>query len=137
MDFKDFNAKIIEEFRSNQGIVGGMFEGAPILLLHTVGAKSGQERVNPMMYQKVGHDYAVFASMAGAPNNPAWYHNLVAEPAVSIEVGADLVDVNARQTEGEERATIWEAQKSTFPTFAEYEAKTTRQIPVMILSPRT
>ena len=133
-DMQDFNSKIIEEFRANEGKVGGMFEGAPILLLHSVGAKSGQERINPMMFQKVGDDYAVFASMAGAPTNPAWYHNLTANPTARIEVGTDEFSVVARQTDGNERETIWETQKSRFPTFAEYEAKTSRVIPVMILT---
>jgi deazaflavin-dependent oxidoreductase (nitroreductase family) len=131
---QDFNNKIIDEFRANEGVVGGMFEGAPILLLHSLGAKSGQERINPMMYQKVGDDYAVFASMAGAPTNPAWYHNLKANPSVRIEVGTDDLSVVARQTEGDERETIWETQKARFPTFADYEAKTSRVIPVMVLS---
>ena len=133
-ELQNFNAGIIEEFRANDGKVGGMFEGAPILLLHTVGAKSGQERINPMMFQKVGNDYAVFASMAGAPTNPAWYHNLKANPSVTIEVGTDEFSVVARQTEGDEREEIWETQKNRFPTFAEYEAKTSRVIPVMILA---
>lgn len=133
-DTQDFNTKIIEEFRANEGKVGGMFEGAPILLLHSVGAKSGQERINPMMYQKVGDDYAVFASMAGAPTNPAWYHNLKANPSAKIEVGTDELAVVARQTEGSEREEIWETQKTRFPTFAGYEAKTTRVIPVMVLA---
>ena len=133
-EMQDFNSKIIEEFRANEGKVGGMFEGAPILLLHSVGAKSGQERINPMMFQKVGDDYAVFASMAGAPTNPAWYHNLKANPTARIEVGTDEFAVVARQTDGDERETIWETQKSLFPTFAEYEAKTSRVIPVMVLT---
>ena len=133
-ELEHFNAGIIEEFRANDGKVGGMFEGAPILLLHTVGAKSGQERINPMMFQKVGNDYAVFASMAGAPTNPAWYHNLKANPSVTIEVGTDEFSVVARQTEGDEREEIWETQKNRFPTFAEYEAKASRVIPVMIMA---
>jgi deazaflavin-dependent oxidoreductase (nitroreductase family) len=135
-DMNDFNEKVIAEFRENEGLVGGMFEGAPILLLHHTGAKSGTQRVTPMMYQQVGDEYAVFASMAGAPNNPAWYHNLVANPDVKIEVGTDEVSVTARATEGDERTGIWEQQKSLFPTFGEYEAKTTREIPVVVLSTR-
>src|SRR6202034_3181117 len=92
---EDWNSKIIEEFRANGGKVGGNFEGAPLLLLHTVGAKSGQPRVNPMMYQKVSDGYAVFASYAGAPTNPAWYHNLLAHPQVQAEIGTDTVDLVA------------------------------------------
>jgi deazaflavin-dependent oxidoreductase (nitroreductase family) len=132
-DVEDWNAKIIEEFRANGGRVGGQFEGAPLLLLHHTGAKSGIERVNPMMYQTVGDDLAVFASKAGAPTNPDWYHNLVAHPRARVEVGSDTVDVHARVAEGEERSRIWEKQKKDYPGFAEYEASTTRQIPVVIL----
>ncbi|MDH5293446.1 MAG: nitroreductase family deazaflavin-dependent oxidoreductase [Acidimicrobiia bacterium] len=131
----DWNAAIIEEFRANGGRVGGQFEGAPLLLLHSVGARSGKERVNPMMYQAVGDAYAVFASKAGAPSNPDWYHNLVANPQATIEVGAIAVDVRARIAEGAERDTIWETQKERYPGFADYEASTTRQIPVVVLEP--
>src|ERR1700758_1346917 len=92
----DWNAKIIQEFRANSGKVGGSFEGAPLLLLHTTGAKTGQERVNPMMYRRVGDSYAVFASKAGAPINPDWYHNLVANPMVRAEIGTQTLDLTAR-----------------------------------------
>jgi deazaflavin-dependent oxidoreductase (nitroreductase family) len=129
----DFNTSIIEEFRANQGKVGGPFEGAPLLLLHTTGAKSGQERINPMMYAAVGDDLAVFASKAGAPTNPDWFHNLRANPAASVELGADSFGVSARVAEGDERERIWSAQKSAYPGFAEYEEKTDREIPVVIL----
>ena len=111
----DWNAAIIEEFRANEGRVGGQFEGAPLLLLHSVGAKSGKERVNPMMYQAVGDAYAVFASKGGAPSNPDWYHNLVANPEATIEVGGITVEVRARIAEGVERDTIWETQKERYP----------------------
>src|SRR5215472_13617487 len=131
----DWNAKIIAEFRANGGKLGGGFEGAPVLLLHTTGAKTGQERVNPMMYRRVGVNYAVFASKAGAPTNPDWYHNLVANPAVTAEIGTQTVDLTARVAETAEREPIWAAQKADFPGFAEYEQKTSRQIPVVILVP--
>jgi deazaflavin-dependent oxidoreductase (nitroreductase family) len=131
----DWNTAIIEEFRSNGGTVGGQFEGAPLLLLHTVGARSGQERVNPMMYRQIGDNYAVFASKAGAPTNPDWYHNLVANPAVTAEIGGDTVRMHARVADPDERETIWTAQKTEYPGFADYETKTTRQIPVVILEP--
>lgn len=131
----DWNAAIIKEFRENDGKVGGQFEGAPLLLLHHTGAKTGQERVSPVMYQAVGPDYAVFASKAGAPTNPDWYHNLLANPQASVEVGTGTVEVSARVAEGEERERIWTKQKADYPGFAEYEEKTTRQIPVVILSP--
>jgi deazaflavin-dependent oxidoreductase (nitroreductase family) len=129
----DFNTPIIEEFRANAGKVGGNFKGAPILLLHSTGAKSGKERVNPMMYRKAGDDIAVFASKAGAPTNPDWYHNLVAHPEATAEIGTDTVSMVARVTKGDERTEIWEAQKKEFPGFADYETKTTREIPVVIL----
>jgi deazaflavin-dependent oxidoreductase (nitroreductase family) len=131
----DWNTPIIEEFRANGGKVGGQFEGAPLLLLHTVGARTGQQRVNPMMYRRVGDNYAVFASKAGAPTNPDWYHNLVANPDVTAEIGGDTVPLRARVAGPEERETIWTAHKAQNPGFAEYERKTTRQIPVVILEP--
>ena len=131
----DFNSKIIEEFRANEGKVGGPFEGAPLLLLHTVGAKSGQPRVNPMMYMQVPGGYAVFASKGGAPVNPDWYHNVLAHPRVTAEIGTGTVEFLARVAAGEERERIWIAQKSAYPGFADYEQKTTRQIPVIILEP--
>lgn len=131
----DWNSHIIEEFRANAGKVSGQFEGAPLLLLHTVGAKTGQQRVNPMMYQQVPGGYAVFATKAGAPDNPDWYHNLLAHPQVTAEVGTSTVDVTARVAQGEEREQIWTAQKAAYPGFAEYEQKTTRQIPVIVLEP--
>jgi len=133
---EDWNSKIIAEFRANEGKVGGQFEGAPLLLLHTVGAKSGQPRVNPMMYQDIGgNNVAVFASKAGAPTNPDWYHNLLANPRVSAEIGTGTVEAVARVAEGDERERIWAAQKRAYPGFADYETKTTRQIPVVILEP--
>ncbi|MET7421160.1 nitroreductase family deazaflavin-dependent oxidoreductase [Dactylosporangium sp. NPDC005555] len=131
----DWNTKIIEEFRANEGKVGGQFEGAPLLLLHTTGARSGQERVHPMMYQQVDGGYAVFASKGGAPTNPDWFHNLVAAPRVSAEIGTGTVELVARVTEGDEREQIWTAQKAAYPGFADYEQKTTRQIPVVVLEP--
>jgi deazaflavin-dependent oxidoreductase (nitroreductase family) len=133
--FNDWNAKIIAEFRANGGKVGGNFEGAPLLLLHTTGAKSGKARVHPMMYRAIAGGYAVFASKAGAPTNPDWYHNLVAHPAVQAEIGAQTLALTARVADDAEREPIWTAQKADFPGFAEYEKSTTRQIPVVILEP--
>ncbi|HZQ78017.1 MAG TPA: nitroreductase family deazaflavin-dependent oxidoreductase [Acidimicrobiia bacterium] len=129
----NWNAQIIEEFRANGGRVGGRFEGRPMLLLHTVGAKSGEPRVNPMVYQPDGDKLVVFASFAGGPKNPAWYHNLVAGGPASVEVGTETFPVTARVTEGAERDRYWSKQKQDIPTFAEYEAKTTREIPVVVL----
>jgi deazaflavin-dependent oxidoreductase (nitroreductase family) len=134
-DFNDWNSKIIDEFRTNSGKVGGPFEGAPLLLLHTTGAKSGKERVNPVMYRPLDGGYAVFASKGGAPTNPDWYHNLVADPSVQAEIGSQTVSLTARVASGDERERIWSAHKAANPGFAEYEAKTSRQIPVVILEP--
>lgn len=132
----DFNDEIISEFRANEGKVGGPFEGAPVLLLHHTGAKSGTERVNPVVYQPLDNGrLAIFASKAGADTNPDWYHNLVANPRTTIEVGTATVSVTSRVTEGSEREAIWSAQKAAAPGFAEYENKTTRQIPVLVLDP--
>ena len=135
-DGDDFNGKVIEEFRANGGKVGGFFEGAPMLLLHHNGAKTGTERVNPLMYQQVGGSYAIFASAGGGPRDPQWFRNLVAHPEVKLEVGTSTVQVRARVTEGDERASIWEAQKERYPQFAEYEKNTApRVIPVIVLDP--
>ena len=131
----DFNTQIINEFRENGGKVGGNFEGAPLLLLHTKGAKSDEERVHPVMYQRDGDKLAVFASYGGMPTNPAWYHNLLAHPDVTAEVGGEKAAFTARVAEPDERARIWEKQKADYPGFAEYEQKTTREIPVVILEP--
>ena len=131
-----WNDKVIEEFRANGGKVGGQFDGAPLLLLHTTGAKSGQERVSPVMYQQVGDAYAVFASYAGLDVNPAWYHNLLAHPDVSAEIGTDTVALHARDLPPAERDPIWEKQKAAYPGFADYESKTDRTIPVVLLERR-
>jgi deazaflavin-dependent oxidoreductase (nitroreductase family) len=131
----DFNAKIIEEFHTNEGRVGGMFEGMPLLLLHHTGAKSGKSRVNPLAYQSDGGRYVVFASKAGAPTNPDWYHNLKAHPNITIEVGADTIDVVAGEASGEERERLYRTQAERVPQFADYEEKAGRVIPVMVLTP--
>ena len=132
----DWNSKIISEFRENGGKVGGPFEGGTLLLLHTTGARTGQERVNPVMYRDLGDGrYAVFASKAGAPTNPDWYHNLVANPRVSAEIGSSTQQFTARVAEEDERERIWAPHKQQNPGFAEYERNTTRQIPVVILDP--
>jgi deazaflavin-dependent oxidoreductase (nitroreductase family) len=135
-DIGDFNTGIIEEFRAHAGRVAGNFEGAPLLLLTTVGAKSGKTRVNPMMYLEEGARRYVFASKAGAPSNPDWYHNLVANPNVSIEVGSEVIDVVATPVEEDERSRIYAEQARRYPGFGEYQAKTDRVIPVVALDPR-
>jgi deazaflavin-dependent oxidoreductase (nitroreductase family) len=129
----DWNSGIIEEFRANGGKVSGPFEGAPLLLLHTKGAKTGAERVNPLMYRPEGDALAIFASKAGAPTNPDWYYNLLANPKVTVEVGTQTREMVARVADGEERDRIWAAHKQNAPGFADYEQKTTRQIPVVLL----
>ena len=129
----DWNTKIIEEFRANDGKVGGNFEGAPLLLLHTTGAKSVQERVHPVMYLPAGDRYAVFASYAGAPTNPAWFHNLIANPEVTVEVGSETFSARATVAERAERDKLYRQQAELYPGFAEYEAKTDRVIPVVLL----
>ena len=131
---RDWNKAIIEEFRANEGRVGGNFEGRPILLLHHKGAKTGVERVNPLAYQPLENGaVAIFASKGGAPTNPDWYHNLRANPDASVELGTEKYDVTARVAEGDERERIWSRQKELMPGFAQYEKSTTRQIPVIVL----
>jgi deazaflavin-dependent oxidoreductase (nitroreductase family) len=132
-DPNDWNTKITEEFRSNEGRVGGPFEGAPMLLLTTKGAKTGQTRVNPMMYLADGGATYVFASKAGAPNNPDWYHNLVAHPVVTVEMGTETFEANARVVTGADRDRIYARQAELYPGFAEYQEKTSRVIPVVAL----
>jgi len=129
----DFNKGVIEEFRANGGRVGGPFEGAPLLLLTTVGAKSGAARTTPLMYLPDGERLVIFASKAGAPTNPAWYHNLLANPSATIEVGSDTFDVDVSVATGEERERLFNQQSELMPQFADYAQKTTRQIPVVVL----
>lgn len=135
-DADDFNRRNIEEFRANHGKLGGQFEGAPVLLLHTIGARSGAERVSPMMYLADGDRYLVFASAAGADRNPAWYWNLVEHPDAGIEVGDDRLDVQAVELTGTERDEKYALQAQRYPGFAEYERRTTRKIPVLALTVR-
>jgi deazaflavin-dependent oxidoreductase (nitroreductase family) len=131
----DFNQGVIDEFRANSGEVGGPFAGLPLVLVHHTGAKTGKEYVNPLAYQRLDDDtVAVFASKGGAPTNPDWFHNLVANPKTRIELGDETYDVTARVAEHDERSRIWEAQKQAFPNFAEYEQTAAgREIPVVVL----
>jgi deazaflavin-dependent oxidoreductase (nitroreductase family) len=131
----DFNAQIIDEFHANEGRVGGMFEGMPLLLLHHTGAKSGKNRINPLAYQSDDGRYVVFASKGGAPTNPDWYHNLKAQPNVTIELGTDRIDVVASEATGDERERLFRTQAERVPQFAEYEKKAGRVIPVIVLTP--
>ena len=135
-ELNDWNARIIEEFRTNAGRVGGRFEGAPVLLLTTTGAKSGKKRVNPMMYLLENGTVYVFASKAGAPTNPDWYHNLVAHPEVTVELGVETYQATATVVEGPERDRIYAHQSELYPGFAEYQQKTDRVIPVVALERR-
>lgn len=132
-DVQDWNTRIIEEFRANEGRVGGQFEGAPMLLLHTTGARSGKERVNPMMFLDLDGRRYVFASKAGADTDPDWYRNLVANPEVTVEAGTETYTATASTLTGAERDRIYAEQASRYPGFAEYAAKTTRVIPVVEL----
>jgi deazaflavin-dependent oxidoreductase (nitroreductase family) len=130
-----WNAKIIEEFRANEGRVGGPFERTPLLLLHTKGAKTGEERVNPLAYMRDGDRHAVFASKGGAPTNPDWYHNLVANPEVTIEVGTESIKGRAYVATDPERTELWTRQVGAMPAFGEYEKKSGRTIPVIVIEP--
>jgi deazaflavin-dependent oxidoreductase (nitroreductase family) len=120
-EVNEFNRRIIEEFRSNHGRVGGPFEGAPVLLLHTTGARSGEERVHPLMYLADDGRYLLFASAAGVDRSPAWYWNLVANPDASIEVGDEHLDVSAVELSGEKRDTKYAEQAQRYPQYAEYQ----------------
>jgi deazaflavin-dependent oxidoreductase (nitroreductase family) len=132
-DMNEWNRRIIEEFRENEGRVGGQFEGAPLLLLHTTGAKSGQTRIHPVMYLDLdGHRY-VFASKAGADSDPDWYRNLVANPEVEVEVGSETHEATAVPVTGAERDRVYAEQATRYPGFVEYQEKTTRVIPVVEL----
>jgi len=129
----DFDENVINEFRTNGGKVGGPFEGAPMMLLTTTGAKSGQVRTKPVVYTRDGDRFVIIASKAGAPTNPDWFHNLVANPEVILEVGDERFPARATVTTGEERRRLYEAQAARMPGFAEYAQKTTREIPVVVL----
>jgi deazaflavin-dependent oxidoreductase (nitroreductase family) len=133
----DYNAQIIDEFRANEGRVGGMWEGTPLVLLHHTGAKSGKNRATPVAYLSDGGRYVVIASNGGAPTSPDWYHNLKAHPNITIEVGTGTIDVVASEATGEERERLFRTQAERFPQLSEHEQKTERVIPVMVLTPTT
>jgi deazaflavin-dependent oxidoreductase (nitroreductase family) len=132
-DMKAFNAALIEEFRANGGKVGGRFEGRPVLLLTTTGARSGRPFTSPLVYLDDGGRTYVFASKAGAPSHPDWHHNLVANPAVTVELGTERYEAKAVLITGEERDRIYAKQVEAAPNFGEYQQKTTRIIPVIAL----
>ena len=130
----DWNQAIIAEFRANGGKVGGPFADATLLLLHTTGAKSGQPRINPVVYTTDGDRLIVIASKAGAPTNPDWYHNLVANPQVTVEVGTEQFQAHAAVAAEPERTRLFEQMSAQRPGFAEYQRNTTRVIPVIVLT---
>jgi deazaflavin-dependent oxidoreductase (nitroreductase family) len=131
---ENFNQDIIDQFRANNGtMIEGMFKGAPLLLLNTTGAKSGQPRINPLAYTRDGDRYVIIASKGGAPTSPDWFHNVVANPEVVVEVGPERFPARASVAEGAERDRLYAAQAALMPGFAEYEKKTTRRIPVIVL----
>lgn len=136
-EMREFNERIISEFRENGGKVGPPFEGAPMVLITTTGAKSGKRHTTPLVYLPDGERVVIFASKAGAPTNPAWYHNLVANPDVHAEVGTDAgieeYEATAVEVKGEERDALYGRQAEKFPNFAEYQEKTERIIPVIAL----
>ena len=132
---RDRNARIIEEFRSNEGKVGGYFAGRPMLLLHTKGRKTGLPRTNPVVYLPDGDRFVIIASKGGAPKDPQWYRNLVADPNVEIEVGTRTIPVKAVVISGPERDELYARQVEKMPAFADYERKTERTIPVIALEP--
>ncbi len=134
-DINAWNRKFMEGYRAEGGKVGGNFEGVPLLILHSTGAKSGEPRENPLVYQPQGSSFVVFASGGGAPRHPDWYYNLVAMPHAVVEVGEEVVEVTARVANGSERDWLWDLQKRSIPAFAEHEQKTVRQIPVIVLEP--
>jgi len=131
---QDFNQSVISEFRANQGKVGGRFANTPVLLLTMTGAKSGRSLTKPLTYTRDGDRIIVIASLGGAPKNPSWYHNLVANPVATVELGSERFQVRATVTAGEERQRLFNRQAEQMPNFAEYQKKTTRQIPVIVLT---
>ncbi len=133
MAMNEFNRKVIEEFRANGGKVGGQFQGAPMLLLTTVGAKSGKTYVTPLVYSRDGDRIVIIASYAGNAKNPSWYHNLVANPAPTIEIGSERFKARATVAQGAERDRLFNQQAAQMPVFHEYQKKTARKIPVIVL----
>ena len=132
-DMKEFNENLIAEYRANGGKVGGQFAQSPLMLLTTTGAKSGRAHTTPVVYTTDGDRLVIIASKAGAPTNPAWYHNLVAHPTATVELGTEKFDVDAEVTKGEERDRLYGHQAELMPAFADYQKKTTRVIPVIAL----
>jgi deazaflavin-dependent oxidoreductase (nitroreductase family) len=131
----DTNRKIVEEFRANAGKVGGHFAGKTMLLLHSKGAKSRREHVNPVMYVKDGDRLVVIASKGGSPTHPSWYYNLLANPLVTIEVGTEKYQARASVVAEPERTRLYNKMVEMMPVFDSYRRKTDREIPVFVLTP--
>ena len=127
----EFNKKVIDEFRSSGGKVGGQFAGAPMIIITHTGAKSGKTYTSPLVYSKDGDRFVIIASKAGAPTNPSWYHNLVAHPEVTVEIGTEKFKARATEAKGAERDRLFAAQAKLMPQFNEYQKKTNRRIPVL------
>ena len=132
-DINDINRSVIAEFRTNNGKVGGVFTGAPLLLLTHTGARSGQARTSPLAYIRDGDRIVVIASKGGAPTNPDWYHNLMANPETTVELPEETFTARARVADGDERDRLYDAMAERMPNFAEYQRNTTRRIPVVVL----
>jgi deazaflavin-dependent oxidoreductase (nitroreductase family) len=131
----DFNQQIIDEFRANEGRVGGPFAGAPMILVHHVGVKSGTERVTPLVqFPEDDGNTVIVASAAGAPKHPAWYHNIKANPKIDVEVGTEKYQVVAEEVTGPERDALWERVVTQAPGFRDYQQKTDRIIPLLRLT---
>jgi deazaflavin-dependent oxidoreductase (nitroreductase family) len=133
-EYQNWNESIMAEFRANGGKVGGHFANSTLLILHTTGAKSGKEHANPVVYFADGERLVIIASKAGAPTNPAWYHNLVAHPLVTVEVGTEQFQARAEVAPEPERTRLFQKIVAVAPGFAEYQQKTTRVIPVVVLT---
>ena len=135
MDMNDFNRGVIDEFRGNAGRVSGTFDGWPMILVNHRGAKSGKQYTSPLVYTRDGDNYIVIASKGGAPDDPQWYRNLLANPDITIEVGDQVIPVTAHAAEGAERDRLDRAQADLMPNFDEYQANTERTSPVVVLTP--
>lgn len=132
-ELDDFNQGVIKEFRANQGVVGGQMKGMPVMLLTTTGAKTGRSITKPLVYTRDGDRVVIVASFAGGPHNPPWYHNLLKNPVATVEIGTDRFQVKASPTSGEERKRLFAQHAAKIPIFNDYEKKTSREIPVLVL----
>ncbi|MEX1218672.1 MAG: nitroreductase/quinone reductase family protein [Acidimicrobiales bacterium] len=132
-ELNNWNQQIMDEFRSHGGRVGGQFEGVPMVIVHHAGAKTGTIRHTPLTYLPIGEDLAIFGTKGGSPTNPAWYHNLIANPETVVELGSETISVRVREAKGAERDELFDRQKKAMPPFVDYEAATSRVIPVLVI----